>query len=79
MIETIALIVAGGRGARAGDGVPKQYRNIGGKPMLRHVLEIFTAHTEIDAVQVVIHPDDDALYQTASRGLPVNPPVYGGV
>nr|WP_295662936.1 bifunctional 2-C-methyl-D-erythritol 4-phosphate cytidylyltransferase/2-C-methyl-D-erythritol 2,4-cyclodiphosphate synthase [Polymorphobacter sp.] len=73
-----ALIVAGGRGVRAGDGVPKQYRVVGGKPLLRHSLETFLAHPGIAGVQVVIHPDDRALYDAATAGLTLPPPVDGG-
>ena len=34
-----ALIVAAGKGERAGGGVPKQYRLLGGKPVLRWAVE----------------------------------------
>lgn len=78
MNETIALIVAGGRGVRAGGGLPKQYRDLGGSPLLRHSLRMFTDHPGIDAVRVVIHPDDRALYDTAAAGLALDPPVDGG-
>jgi len=77
-VETIALIVAGGRGARAGGDLPKQYQDIAGKPMLRHVLDIFVVHPDIGAVQVVIHPDDTQLYESAVDGLSINAPVHGG-
>ncbi|QYE34220.1 bifunctional 2-C-methyl-D-erythritol 4-phosphate cytidylyltransferase/2-C-methyl-D-erythritol 2,4-cyclodiphosphate synthase [Polymorphobacter sp. PAMC 29334] len=73
-----ALIVAGGRGVRAGDGVPKQYRAVGGKPVLRHSLETFLAHPGIAGVQVVIHPDDRALYDAATEGLALPAPIDGG-
>ena len=75
---TIALIVAGGRGARAGDGVPKQYRLVGGKPVLRHAVEAFVAHPRVAAVRVVIHPDDRGLYDASVAGLDLPPPVAGG-
>ncbi len=73
-----ALIVAGGRGVRAGDGVPKQYRALGGKAVLRHSIETFLAHPGIAGVQVVIHPDDRALYAAAVTGLGLPPAVDGG-
>jgi 2-C-methyl-D-erythritol 4-phosphate cytidylyltransferase / 2-C-methyl-D-erythritol 2,4-cyclodiphosphate synthase len=78
MNETTALIVAGGRGVRAGGGVPKQYRDLGGAPVLRHSLRIFTDHPGIGAVRVVIHPDDRELYAAAAIGLALDPPVHGG-
>jgi 2-C-methyl-D-erythritol 4-phosphate cytidylyltransferase/2-C-methyl-D-erythritol 2,4-cyclodiphosphate synthase len=73
-----ALIVAGGRGVRAGDGVPKQYRRVGGVPVLRYAVAAFTGHPAIAAVQVVIHPGDADLYAAAVVGLDLPPPVHGG-
>ena len=75
---TIALIVAGGRGARAGAGLPKQYRMLAGKSVLRRSIEAFLDHPGIGAVRVVIHPDDSGLYDQAVAGLDLPPPVAGG-
>src|SRR5262245_24666946 len=57
------VIVAAGRGERAGlgDG-PKQYRRIGGRPVLAHTLDAFLAHPMVDRIAVAIHPDDEALF-----------------
>ena len=41
--STAAIIVAAGRGTRAGDGPPKQWREIGGKPVLAHTLNALRA------------------------------------
>lgn len=60
-----ALIVAAGRGSRAGEGLPKQYRQLGATPVLTRTIRAFLNVAEIDHVQVVIHPDDRALYQDA--------------
>jgi len=76
--HTIALIVAAGRGVRVGGGLPKQYRSLAGKPVLRRSVEAFLSHPAIDAVQVVIHPDDRELYEAAVIGLPLSAPVSGG-
>ena len=76
-MRTDVLIVAGGRGVRAGDGIPKQYRQIGGKPVLRHAIEAFARHPAISGVHVVIHPDDTALYERAVADLDVTA-VFGG-
>jgi 2-C-methyl-D-erythritol 4-phosphate cytidylyltransferase/2-C-methyl-D-erythritol 2,4-cyclodiphosphate synthase len=75
---TLALIVAGGRGSRAGTGLPKQYRMLAGKSVLRRSIEAFLNHERVNAVQVVIHPDDRALYEATSAGLDLPPPVEGG-
>ncbi|MFC3713666.1 bifunctional 2-C-methyl-D-erythritol 4-phosphate cytidylyltransferase/2-C-methyl-D-erythritol 2,4-cyclodiphosphate synthase [Sphingoaurantiacus capsulatus] len=76
--RTLALIVAAGRGHRAGEGLPKQYRTIGGQAVLRRTVQAFLAHPQIDGVQVVIHPDDRELYDAAVEGLDFLPPVNGG-
>lgn len=73
-----ALIVAGGRGLRAGDGIPKQYRTLGGIPVLRYAVDAFAGHPAVARVQVVINPDDLALYTSAVAGLELPPPVAGG-
>lgn len=78
MTRVAALIVAAGRGARAGAGEPKQYRMLGGEPMLRRTLRAFAAHPSIALVQVVIHADDRARFAAAASGLNVGPPVTGG-
>jgi 2-C-methyl-D-erythritol 4-phosphate cytidylyltransferase / 2-C-methyl-D-erythritol 2,4-cyclodiphosphate synthase len=78
MAGCVALIVAAGRGARFGGGLPKQYRRLGGVPLLRHCLTTFASHPQIAAVRVVIHPDDRGRYDEAAAGLDLLPPVPGG-
>ena len=79
MAETIAaVVVAAGRGLRAGGDVPKQYRRILGEPVIRPSLATLARHTAISAVQPVIHPDDAGLYRSAAEGLDLLPPVHGG-
>jgi 2-C-methyl-D-erythritol 4-phosphate cytidylyltransferase/2-C-methyl-D-erythritol 2,4-cyclodiphosphate synthase len=78
MPQTAAIIVAAGRGSRAGGGLPKQYRPIAGQPVLRASLEAFVRHREVDAVLPVIHGDDEALFASLAADLPVLPPVHGG-
>jgi len=78
MTGCVALIVAAGRGVRAGGGLPKQYRELAGVAVLRHSAAAFLAHPRVDKVRVVIHPDDRALYDAAVAGLDLLPPVPGG-
>jgi 2-C-methyl-D-erythritol 4-phosphate cytidylyltransferase / 2-C-methyl-D-erythritol 2,4-cyclodiphosphate synthase len=73
-----AVVVAGGRGLRAGGDLPKQYRPILGEPVIRPSLAAFARHQGICAVQPVIHPDDADLFQQATKGLDLLPPVPGG-
>jgi 2-C-methyl-D-erythritol 4-phosphate cytidylyltransferase/2-C-methyl-D-erythritol 2,4-cyclodiphosphate synthase len=73
-----AVVVAGGRGLRAGGDRPKQYRELGGVPVIRPSLAVLATHREIALVQPVIRPEDAPLYQAASAGLDLQPPVFGG-
>jgi 2-C-methyl-D-erythritol 4-phosphate cytidylyltransferase / 2-C-methyl-D-erythritol 2,4-cyclodiphosphate synthase len=74
-----AVIVAGGRGERAGGDLPKQYRDIAGAPMLRSTLEAFLSHPGVRLVQPVIHLADEPLYWSAVAGLErLCAPVGGG-
>ena len=53
-----ALIVAAGRGMRAGGGnTPKQYQLIGGVPVLSHTVRVFAEQAEISVIALVIHAD----------------------
>jgi 2-C-methyl-D-erythritol 4-phosphate cytidylyltransferase/2-C-methyl-D-erythritol 2,4-cyclodiphosphate synthase len=73
-----AVIVAAGRGVRAGGNFPKQYREVAGEPVIRSSLSLFSWHGQIGAVQAVIHPDDRGSYDAAAKGLRLLPPVSGG-
>jgi 2-C-methyl-D-erythritol 4-phosphate cytidylyltransferase/2-C-methyl-D-erythritol 2,4-cyclodiphosphate synthase len=77
-MSTIALIVAAGRGRRFGEALPKQYQTLLGQPVLRHTATAFLRHPAIDAVRVVIGPDDEALYEDAVGDLGLLAPVRGG-
>jgi 2-C-methyl-D-erythritol 4-phosphate cytidylyltransferase/2-C-methyl-D-erythritol 2,4-cyclodiphosphate synthase len=76
--KVAVVVVAGGRGLRAGGDRPKQYRRLGQVPMLRQSLEIFTRHGEIALVQPVIHRDDEDLFRQTAQGLDLLPPAFGG-
>jgi 2-C-methyl-D-erythritol 4-phosphate cytidylyltransferase/2-C-methyl-D-erythritol 2,4-cyclodiphosphate synthase len=78
-METAALVVAAGVGTRAGDGLPKQYRRIAGKAVLAHAVDALLAHQGISTVQVVIGPDQEALYADAIKGRDLPPPIIGGL
>ncbi|WP_020654640.1 2-C-methyl-D-erythritol 4-phosphate cytidylyltransferase [Massilia niastensis] len=54
----VALIPAAGVGARMAAGSPKQYLDIGGKPMLRHTLDAFLSSALIAHTYVVVSADD---------------------
>jgi 2-C-methyl-D-erythritol 4-phosphate cytidylyltransferase / 2-C-methyl-D-erythritol 2,4-cyclodiphosphate synthase len=68
--KVAAVIVAAGRGYRAGGELPKQYRRIGGEPVIRPTLAAFADHPQIGAIQPVIHLADAALFAAASKDVP---------
>lgn len=53
-----ALIVAAGRGTRAGGEVPKQWQMLGFTRVIDRTLAAFQNHPRVDRVAVVLHPDD---------------------
>jgi 2-C-methyl-D-erythritol 4-phosphate cytidylyltransferase / 2-C-methyl-D-erythritol 2,4-cyclodiphosphate synthase len=73
-----AVVVAAGRGLRAGGAVPKQYRSLSAGSPIRRALSAFIEHEGIAAVQAVIHPDDTERFAQACCGLDILPPVTGG-
>ncbi|HEY1709654.1 MAG TPA: bifunctional 2-C-methyl-D-erythritol 4-phosphate cytidylyltransferase/2-C-methyl-D-erythritol 2,4-cyclodiphosphate synthase [Rhizomicrobium sp.] len=78
MSRIAALIVAAGRGERAGGGVPKQYRPLLGRAMLRRSIDLFARRADIMGVQVVIGAADQPLYVAATEGLTLYPTLAGG-
>lgn len=76
--RTAVVLVAAGRGLRAGAGGPKQYRTIGGVPVIHRAMEVFSRHPDVSAVQPVVNPDDSAMFTAAVAGLKHEAPVNGG-
>lgn len=73
-----ALIVAGGQGQRAGGGLPKQYRPVGGVPVLRWAIQAIGEAVPGVLITVVALPEHRALYDSAVQGLSLAPPIAGG-
>jgi len=67
--ETAVVIVAAGRGERAGSPAsgPKQYRSIGGEPVIRHTIRAFVEHGGVGRIVVAIHADDRELFDLAAE------------
>jgi 2-C-methyl-D-erythritol 4-phosphate cytidylyltransferase/2-C-methyl-D-erythritol 2,4-cyclodiphosphate synthase len=76
-VTTAALIVAAGRGHRSGGGVPKQYRRVGGRPILGWAIDSLLA-AGIGDIRVVINPEDAELYAEAVGDRRVGPWIAGG-
>jgi 2-C-methyl-D-erythritol 4-phosphate cytidylyltransferase/2-C-methyl-D-erythritol 2,4-cyclodiphosphate synthase len=77
-VTVTALIVAAGKGERFGGGLPKQYRPIGGKPVLRWAVEAMLRHSSIDQIRVVIGSGQQELAGAALDGLVVGDLIEGG-
>lgn len=52
-MKNIAIVLSGGMGERMGTGVPKQYLNVAGKPIVVHTLEQFQHCGMVDGTIVV--------------------------
>jgi 2-C-methyl-D-erythritol 4-phosphate cytidylyltransferase / 2-C-methyl-D-erythritol 2,4-cyclodiphosphate synthase len=77
-MRTIALLVAAGRGARFGGEMPKQYRLLLGKPVLRHAAEALLRDGGVEAILPVATPGEEAALAAMLGGLPILAPVAGG-
>ena len=76
------IVVAAGRGSRAGDGIPKQYRKLAGKPLLARTLDALMRAAPNATIIPVIHKDDLDLYESSVAGFEersrLGRPVFGG-
>src|SRR5437763_8159179 len=77
-MNVVAVIVAAGAGLRAGGERPKQYQDIGGKPVIWWALKAFCDHPLISFVQPVIGDNHHELFSCVTAGLPLEPAVVGG-
>jgi len=59
-MQTAAIIVAAGRGTRAGGGLPKQWRPLAGRRVADWTLSAFDT-AGIARIVVVLHPEDQAI------------------
>lgn len=65
-----ALIVAAGRGERAGGDCPKQWHNLAGRMVADHTVRAFQSAPGIGALALVLHPDDQKQRQAyEAQGL----------
>lgn len=49
----IALVLSGGTGSRLASDIPKQYIEVGGRPVISYCMECLSLHSMIDAIQIV--------------------------
>lgn len=71
-MRVCALIVAAGRGTRAGGALPKQWQRLGAVRVIDHTIAAFARHPQVDHIAVVLHADDMAQApELEARGLTV--------
>jgi len=77
-MQVAAVVVAAGRGVRAGGELPKQFRQIGGDTLLRRALLSFVEASDVNLVQPVIRAEDADIVRALTHGMDVLAPVFGG-
>ena len=53
MMKNIAMVIAGGVGARTHQDIPKQFIHVKDVPVIIYTLQAFQSHPQIDAIEVV--------------------------
>ena len=81
-MTTVAIIVAAGKGKRAGGKVPKQWRKIAGKLVADWSIDAFKKHRLVDFVIVVLPPNkklhrNDVMTCTGGKSRSLS--VYNGL
>jgi 2-C-methyl-D-erythritol 4-phosphate cytidylyltransferase / 2-C-methyl-D-erythritol 2,4-cyclodiphosphate synthase len=76
--RTIAIIVAAGTGERAGGGLPKQYRTLGGKALVAHAYDGLAGHPGVNGAVIVVGAGQEELARQALGSRPVRALVQGG-
>lgn len=64
-MKNIAVILAGGTGARMGNTTPKQFLTVAGKMVIEHTIDVFESHPGIDEIAVVVN----RLYSEEMKGI----------
>ncbi len=67
MSENSVIIVAGGRGLRMGDDIPKQFLPVGGRPVLMHTIERFSIFDKDIKIVLVLPEDQFAFWKALCR------------
>lgn len=68
----VAIIIAGGVGSRMGQEIPKQFINVGEKPVIVYTLEAFQEHPLVDAIEVVCLAGWEQVLRAYARQYKIN-------
>lgn len=63
------LLMMGGSGTRFGADIPKQYIEVGGRPIFSYILEGYNALTDVDKIIIVSHADWIGYVKDIARGI----------
>lgn len=79
--ETVALIVAAGKGERVGGDIPKQFLPLAGLPLVEHSRRALSAHPRVDRVVTVVAAGNEGLVEgeTAIGGATRRGSVLNGL
>jgi 2-C-methyl-D-erythritol 4-phosphate cytidylyltransferase / 2-C-methyl-D-erythritol 2,4-cyclodiphosphate synthase len=69
--QSAVLIVAAGRGLRAGGSIPKQYQRLAGRMVLTRTIEMLAKALPAAPIVCITHPDDQQLYHEAIAEIQV--------
>ncbi|HEX7875489.1 MAG TPA: bifunctional 2-C-methyl-D-erythritol 4-phosphate cytidylyltransferase/2-C-methyl-D-erythritol 2,4-cyclodiphosphate synthase [Sphingobium sp.] len=75
--RTVALLVAAGRGSRAGADTPKQFRLIGGKAVLAHAVDALLSSAAIDSLILVVGQGQEPIVRALLPERPISAIVQG--
>jgi 2-C-methyl-D-erythritol 4-phosphate cytidylyltransferase len=64
-----AILLAGGKGTRMGEGLPKQFRPLQGRPLAHYSFDFFNQCPEIDAIVVVCDTCFQSMFQSKTKPL----------
>lgn len=73
----VALLLSGGTGTRLGADIPKQYIEVGGKPMIAYCIERLSRHAGIDAIRIVAAPEWQELIAESLKDSDINKKFCG--
>lgn len=73
-----AVVLAAGSGRRVGSDIPKQFLDLGGKPMIFRCLDVFEACPMVQAVVVALPAGDESRRPDLSGHTKVTSVVAGG-
>lgn len=74
-IKAAAVIAAGGTGTRMNSGIPKQFLEIAGKPILLHTVEHMSSVGEIDRIIIALPPEHISVAEEILARHPIRPEV----